>query len=46
MNNYPNNIEEIDSEMESDEYIKPYDKCGSFGTYEALQTGAPGKKAK
>jgi hypothetical protein len=33
-------------EMESEEYIKPYDIVAKFGTYESLQTGAPGKKAK
>lgn len=31
---------------EAGEYIEAYDKCASFGTYEALQTGAPGKKTK
>ena len=46
MKDYPNNIEEIDSEMESEEYIKPYDIPAAFATYESLQTGAPGKKAK
>ena len=33
-------------EMESDEYIKPYDIVPKFGTYDSLQKGAPGKKAK
>jgi hypothetical protein len=31
---------------ETGEYIEAYDKCGAFGTYEALQTGAPGAKVK
>ena len=44
MNNYPNDTE--DSGMESEEYIKPYDIPAAFPTYESLQTGAPGKKAK
>lgn len=35
-----------DMEMESEEYIKPYDVVPKFGTYESLQTGAPGKQAK
>lgn len=33
-------------EKESEEYIKPYDVVPKFGTYESLQTGAPGKKTK
>jgi hypothetical protein len=33
-------------EMESEEYIKPYDIVPKFGTYESLQTGAPGAKVK
>jgi hypothetical protein len=31
---------------ETGEYIEAYDKCATFGTYEALQTGAPGAKVK
>lgn len=33
-------------EMEQDEYIQPYDVVPKFGTYESLQTGAPGKQVK
>jgi len=33
-------------EMESEEYIKPYDIVPKFATYESLQTGAPGAKVK
>lgn len=39
-------MKDMEYENEAGEYIQAYDKCGKFGTYEALQTGAPGAKVK
>jgi len=39
-------MKDMEYENESGEYIPAYDKCVAFGTYDSLQKGAPGKKAK